>query len=249
VAERDAFGRESGEAAPTIGARESLREPEPEPASAPASEPAPDREQRNLGPGARTAASLVVALLIVAGITTAVIVGIGGKDASISSGGLSVASNVAVPSTASPQPATKPGTPAAQRSLIGRRALTGALQRLRGRGRLRLLQVAPDRVDAQLVTRAGSLRNVQVTADGALRDFGLGGSAAGGLPTIALAQVDAAAPGRIVRAAARRAGRKPSRVDYLVLLKLPTGLSWNVYFKPDSLHFMADGHGHGLIKP
>jgi hypothetical protein len=247
VAERDAFGREIGEAEPGVGATESVLEPEPAPALA--TEPAPDREPRQFGPGARTAASLVVALLIVAGITTAVIVGIGGKDDTSSSGGLSVASNVEVPSAASPQAATEPGKPAAQRSLIGRAALTGALRRLRGRGRLRLLRVAPDRVDAQLVTRAGSLRNVQVTADGALRDFGLGGSGAGGLPTIPFAQVDAAAPGRLVRAAARRAGRRPSRVDYLVLLKLPTGLSWNVYFKPDSLHFMADRHGTGLVKP
>jgi len=81
-----------------------------------------------------------------------------------------------------------------------------------------------------------------VTAEGAVRDFGTAGSG-GGLPTIPFGQIDAAAPGRIVRAAARRSGRKPSRIDYLVLLMLPTGQSWNAYFKPDGLHFMADRHG------
>jgi hypothetical protein len=234
VAERDAFGREIGEAASGASA------PVPDPAPAP--ERAPSPPSPGAGSGARTLASLVVALLIVAAITALVIVGIGGKAES-SSESVSVGSRLQVPPTPAP---AKPG---AQHSLIGRSALAGALRRLRGRGRLRLLRVAPDRVDAQLVTRGGSLRNVQVTADGALRDFGLGGSAAGGLPAIPYAQVDVGAPGRIVRAAARRAGRKPSRVDYLVLLKLPTGLSWNVYFKPDGLHFMADAHGTGLTKP
>jgi hypothetical protein len=85
-----------------------------------------------------------------------------------------------------------------------------------------------------------------VTADGAVRDFGAAGSGLGGLPTIPFSQVDPAAPERIVRAASRRAGRKPSRVDYLVLLMLTNGQSWNVYFKPDGLHFSADRHGTGL---
>jgi len=231
VAERDAFGREIAEA-PAAGEAPPVAAADPVPRSG----------------AARTVAGLAVALLIVAGITAAVIVGIGAKDES-ASGSLSVGSNVELPTASAPQTAAPPAKPAAQRSLIGRSALAGAMLRLRGRGRLRLLRLAPDRVDAQLVTRGGGLRNVQVTADGALRDFGTAGSGAGGLPTIPFAQVDVSAPGRIVRAAARRAGRKPSRVDYLVLLKLPTGLSWNAYFKPDGLHFMADGHGASLIKP
>jgi hypothetical protein len=241
MAERDAFGREIGENAPSIPTSV------PTPSDTPSS-PAPRAPSTGPGNAARTLSSLVVALLIVAGITVAVIVGIGGKDDS-SSGPRSLGSSLELPTASAPQTAPPPAKPAAHHSLIGRSALAGALRRLHGRGRLRLLRVAPDRINAQLVTRAGSLRNVEVTDDGALHDFGLGGSAAGGLPTIPFAQVDVAAPGRIVRAAARRAGRKPSRVDYLVLLKLPTGLSWNVYFKPDSLHFMANGHGGALIRP
>jgi hypothetical protein len=234
VSERDAFGREIGEDAPGAPSR-----PAPAPGAAAPASPSGG------GPssGARTAVSVVVALLMVAGITGLVIVGLGGGEtgATIESAGTF---------RQAPAVAQGPGSPAydpgAPRSFIHRRALASALRELHRRGRLRLVRVAPDRVDAQLVTRAGGLRNVQVAADGAVRDLGTAGSAAGGLPAIPFAQVDAAAPARIVREAARRAGRRPSRVDYLVLLMLPTGQSWNVYFKPDGLHFMADRHGAGL---
>jgi hypothetical protein len=223
VAERDAFGREIEESAPSIT---------PEPAT-------------GGGNMARAIASAVVVLLIVAGITTAVIVGIGGKDDD-DSGGLSVGTNIQLPTTAeAPAAETGHAPPPAPPSLIRPAAFSDALAKLRGRGRLRLLRVAADRIDAQLVTRAGGLRNVQVTADGTLRDFGTGGGA-GGLPTIPYAQVDARAPARMVAAAARRAGRKASRVDYLVLLVLPGGPSWNLYFKPDGLHFAGDRHGNNL---
>jgi hypothetical protein len=153
--------------------------------------------------------------------------------------------------TTGEQPTTTGGTktkPARPASLLRAGALAGALRRLQGRGRLRLLRVAPDRVDAQLVTGSGALRNVQVTDAGELRDFGAAGAGAGGLPTIPFAQVDARAPARMVRAAAARSGRSPSRVDYLVLLMLPDGQSWNLYFKPDGLHFAADRHGSGVIR-
>jgi hypothetical protein len=171
-----------------------------------------------------------------------VAVGIGGKDSSSSTG--STIGTVADPAPVSSAPA--PGKPAAHASLISRAGFAAALDRLRGRGRLRLLRVTAGRIDAQLVTRPGALRTIQITAGGALRDFGTAGSGAGALPTVPYAQIDPAAPARLVRAAARLAGRKPSRVDYLVLLMLPSGQSWNVYFKPDGLHFMADRHGRGL---
>jgi hypothetical protein len=229
MAPHDAFGREIGEDVPSAPTATT-----PPPAETPGG---------GMGPAGRTVASLAVALVIVAGIVALVVVGLGGKESSSST---SVGTRIELP-TAAPQGTAPPSPkPAAQRSLIDRDALASALRKLRGRGRLRLVRVARDRVDAQLVTRAGALRNVQVTADGAVRDFGTAGSSAGGLPTIPFNQVDAAAPARIVRVAARRAGRKPSRVDYLVLLMLPTGQSWNVYFKPDGLHFMADRHGTSL---
>ena len=230
MAPRDAFGREIGDDAPGV----------------PTAATEPEREPRGDSPAARTALAGLVALLIVAGITAAVIVGIGGKDdSSSSSRGLSVGSRIELPTAPTPAQPTGAAPPPA-RSLIDATAMAGALRKLRGHGRLRPLRVAPERIDAQLVTRTGALRNMQVTADGAVRDFGAAGSGAGGLPTIPFSQVDAAAPERIVRAAARRAGRGLSRVDYLVLLMLSNGQSWNVYFKPDGLHFSADRHGTGL---
>jgi hypothetical protein len=186
----------------------------------------------------------VVALLIVAGIAAAVIVGIGSNENSSSSSGLSVGSSIELPTAATTPQSGNAAPPA--RSLIDRTAVAGALRKLRGHGRLRLLRVAPDRINAQLITPAGALRNMQVTADGGLQDLGAAGSGLGGLPTISFSQVDPAAPARIVRTAARRAGRRPARVDYLVLLMLSNGQSWNVYFKPDGLHFSADRHGTGL---
>jgi len=233
MAPRDAFGRETGEDAPGVRAVS-----------------APDLPRPPRGPGARNLASLAIVLLIAGGIAAAVIVGIGGEDkvVTVTMTGPAPAQAASTPSAPAAQGTAPP--PARPRSLIRSAALSIALRKLQGRGRLRLLRVAPDRVDAQLVTGAGALRNVQVTAGGELRDFGTAGSGAGGLATIPLTQVDTAAPGRIVRAAARQSGRSPSRVDYLVLISLPgIGLSWNAYFKPDGLHFMADAHGSGLRRP
>lgn len=237
MTERDAFGRETGEDATGLGTGS--------PATAPTS------GQRagggGLGPAARGCASLLVALLIVAAITVAVIVGIG-TSTSTSDTSTSSSSAATAPTPRAVSAAPAPARPAAPPAGLGTRSLiregnfARALRRLRGRGRLRILRVAPDRMDAQLVTSGGRLRNVQVTSDGSLRDLGTAGSGAGGLPAIPLARVDAGAPQRIVRAAARQAHANPSRVDYLVLLELPNGQAWNVYFT-SGLHFTADAHG------
>lgn len=200
---------------------------------------------RRRSPVPRRALGGLAVLLVVAGITAAVIAGTGTEKSSSSSTALSVASSASVPSRSAPAKPPRYAPPPA-RSLIDRTSLAGALRKLRGHGRLHLLRVAAERIDAQLITRAGALRTMQVTAGGALRDLGAAGAGLGGLPSIAFSQVDPAAPARIVRVAARRAGRRPSRVDYLVLLMLPNGQSWNVYFKPDGLHFSADRHGTGL---
>jgi hypothetical protein len=227
VTERDVFGNEIPSTPDA---------PRPKPAGP--AEPSPRR-------GGTAAAFLVVAL-IVAGVVALVVVGLGGKDdpATTSSGAV-----ITPQAPATTQQSTGgSATPPKPASLLRAGGLAAALQRLHGRGRLRLLRVAPDRVDAQLVTSSGALRNVQVTNRGALRDFGAVGSGVAGLPTIPFAQVDTRAPARMVRAAAARSGRSPSRVDYLVLLMLPTGQSWNLYFKPDGLHFAGDLHGSNIVR-
>ena len=227
MTERDAFGNETSSAPDA---------PRPEPAGR--SEPSPRR-------GATAAAILVVALVI-AGVVALVVVGLGGKDDSATTGS-GAAITPQAPATTQQQ-AGGYATPPKPASLLRAGALAAALRRLHGRGRLRLLRVAPDRVDAQLVTSSGGLRNVQVTSRGALRDLGAAGSGLAGLPTIPFAQVDTRAPARMVRAAAARSGRRPSQVDYLVLLMLGTGQSWNLYFKPDGLHFAGDLHGSNILR-
>jgi len=170
---------------------------------------------------------------------------LGGRDDRTTVGNAAATTPQAPPAT---QQATGGyATPPKPASLLRARVLADALARLHGRGALRLLRVAPDRVDAQLVTGTGGLRNVQVTNTGQVRDFGTGGSVAG-LPTIPFVQVDSSAPARLVRTATARSGRSPSRVDYLVLLMLSTGQSWNLYFKPDGLHFAADRHGSSVVR-
>jgi hypothetical protein len=235
VGELDAFGRQKGEEPTGLGT------------GAPTTAPSSGQRARGIGPGVRLGASLLVTLLIAAAVATAVIF-LPGTSAETKIGSAPVGTSkpsgtvLAIPP---PQFAAKPPSGLAGRSLITPLNLARALGRLHGRGRLRLLSVRSDRIDAQLVTGGGKLRNVQVAFDGRLRDFGAHGSGAGGLPTIAFARVDPAAAQRIVRAAARRAGTKPARVDYLVLLELPNGQSWNVYFK-SGIHFMADAHGANL---
>jgi len=236
VTERDAFGNEipsaPGAPRPEPAERAEPAEPSPPP-------PPPPRR------GGGTAATILVVALIVAGVVALVVVGVGGKENTATSSSGAVITPQAPATT---QEATAGhATPPKPASLLRARVLAAALARLHGRGALRILRVAPDRVDAQLVTRTGALRNVQVTNTGQLRDFGAAGSVAG-LPTIPFAQVDTRAPARMVRAAAARSGRSPSRVDYLVLLMLPTGQSWNLYFKPDGLHFAGDRHGSSVVR-
>ena len=202
----------------------------------------PAEPPRAPSPARRTALGVVVVALIVAGAVAAVVVGLGGKDHPASQSAAAEAPTTEQPASAGLAPPPRPA------SLLRPRVLADALARISGRGRLRLLRVAPDRVDAQLVTPSGASRNVQVTAAGRLRDFGTAGSGAAGLPTIPYTRVDVRAPARMVRAAAARSGRPAQRVDYLVLLMLQDGQSWNLYFKPDALHFAGDLHGQHVVQ-
>ena len=52
----------------------------------------------------------------------------------------------------------------------------------------------------------------------------------------------AAAPGRIVRTASRRAKRDPSGVSYLVLANFGDKAEWQLFFD-DGLHFSASANG------
>ena len=74
---------------------------------------------------------------------------------------------------------------------------------------------------------------VQVRADGTVSDVAT--PVGGGVKRL---RVNTSAPNRIVRRAAKRAGRGPERVSYLVLL----GNEWQLFFD-DGLHYSASANG------
>ena len=128
-------------------------------------------------------------------------------------------------------------------SLLRPAAFGRAMKRLRtgGHGRLTNLRVAPDRIDATTVTKDGRLRLVQIVPGGALNVLQTTGGFAGA-QTMALKGIDAGAPNRLTRAAARRLGQPAGRVNYLVLSEFAGARQWNVYFKGGQI-FSADARG------
>ena len=129
--------------------------------------------------------------------------------------------------------------PSARRADFG-----AAIASLRGSGlgRLRTLRLAPERIDAQLVTADGRLRSVQVVPGGKRSNLS---TSAPGFPTTAtmsLGAINRGAPQRLARSAARRAGRPVSAIDYLVLVDIVGTASWVVYLK-DGRSYLADAAG------
>ena len=120
-----------------------------------------------------------------------------------------------------------------------------ALAQLRGRaiGRVQTLRLAPERIDAALLTRRTTLVNVQLRHDGKFQRFSETGGGFGHLDTIPYARLDPAAPQRLVRAAAAKLHRPTSRIDYLVPSITSGAVTWGAYFKGGAI-FLADARGH-----
>jgi len=136
-----------------------------------------------------------------------------------------------------PTPAAPPPTGVEGGSLLRPAALKAALDKMPA-GSIVSLRVAPERIDAQVIVD-GQMHVVQVTSSGEVSDVGTPAS----VPELAKLRVDAAAPSRIARTAARRAGRDPSAVDYLVLMNLGGKREWQLFFKDDGLHYSASANG------
>jgi hypothetical protein len=118
-------------------------------------------------------------------------------------------------------------------SLVRPANFTAALTQIRtqGGGRLTHLRVAPERIDAQLLTRAGRLRSVQVKPGGKLERFGPdSGAGFDQSATIPFARLNPAAPQRLARAGAERIGVPVSTLQYLVPTKFNGSLMWAAYF-------------------
>lgn len=130
-------------------------------------------------------------------------------------------------------------------SMLARRNFSRAMDRLStsGLGRLRTLSVRPERIDAQLLTKGGSLRSVQIkSGDSEINDFGAGGGGFSHLETIPFAKVDAGAPARLARSAAGRVRKPVSQIDYVVLLSFAGKPLWSAFTKAGK-HFQANAHG------
>jgi hypothetical protein len=193
--------------------------------------------------------TIALAVLVVVGGGLVALVFAGGGSTTHSGSATSVAAPAPAPAPAPARRAPGDRTPASPsetpaRSLLTRRAFAPALAGLgkSGLGRLRTLTVRPRRIDAQLLTPGGRLRSVQVASGGAAHTLATSGAGFGALPTIPFARVDAAAPARLARSASQRLGQSPSNVDYVVLLRLGSALTWSVYMR-DGKHFLADAHG------
>jgi hypothetical protein len=126
--------------------------------------------------------------------------------------------------------AASPGT-----SLLQPAGLKAALAKL-PKGKLQLLRVAPDRINANVMV-GSKMHVVNVAADGEVTDIATPGTSIGG--TI---KVNSAAPGRIAATAAKRTGRRISSVSYLVLIHILGKDEWQLYFD-DGTHFSASANG------
>ncbi len=243
MGERDAFGREIGEDPLAELGWQTTGTPDPTPAPAPAASAEPQfsapqqqqqfsppplpRYQRRRRGGLGFVVMIMVLVIAIAaagGIVSLVSVTGDAVD------GLEGAIRNAVPTAVAPTPV---GTESG--SLLRAKDLKAALAELPP-GEIRLIRVAPDRIDAT-VTSGGKTQLVQVTADGDVRTVTTPTS----IPGDAV-KVNSAAPARIVRTAARRSGRDPSTVNYLVLTAFGDKAEWQLFFD-DGLHYSASANG------
>jgi hypothetical protein len=169
-----------------------------------------------------------VVLLTILGVLTAAIVGLV-NSVDVTTGGTSGPAKI-IPDAIKPKPAPK-GLGAG--SLVRPDNFTAALTQIRtkGGGRLTHLRVAPERIDAQLLTGAGRLRSVQVKPGGKLERFGPdSGAGFDQSTTIPFARLNPAAPQRLARAGAERIGVPVATLQYLVPTKFNGRLMWAAYF-------------------
>ena len=143
------------------------------------------------------------------------------------------------------QPPPAPPTGLGPRSMIRHAHFAPALAKLRHHlGRLTSLRLAPDGIVAQLVTRTGRLRNVQIGYKNDLREISLTGPGFTNVPTLSFASIDTRAPERLVRGAAAKAHIKATSLEYLVLTRAFTdSITWFAYFK-NGHHYAGDTAGH-----
>ncbi len=130
-------------------------------------------------------------------------------------------------------------------SLVRAASFSAALKKLQQAsiGRLTDLRLAPERIDATLLTPGGRLQSVQLSPGGALEKFG-GPSGPGfdSNPTIPFARLNPAAPERLARRGAEELRDRTSQLQYLVPTFTSGQLTWAAYF-PHSRYVLGDSAG------
>jgi hypothetical protein len=248
MSERDAFGREQGEdTLADMGWNSSVR-PQAAPAPAPqatftAGDLPPDGPPPAWTPGPRqtyvrrrrrSAFGVIVPLFVIAIFA----VGIGGVVTAFNAG--SDALDGITSSIESSTNGTATTTPSDGTTLIDAKALASALDKLPA-GDIQMLRVAPERINANISVN-GKLHVVQVTAGGDVSDVTTPADGQGDS-----VKVNPAAPARIVRTAAKRAGRRPSDLNYLVLMHLAGKDEWQLFFA-DGTHYAGSAGGTKVRK-
>ena len=182
-------------------------------------------QRRGAGRGCLIATIVVLAIfgLLIAGIAGLV------SSVDIKTGGTSGGTITSAPETAKPAPQGL-----AAGSLVRRGNLAAALKQIQtsGGGRLTQLRVAPERIDATLLTPAGRLRNVQIKPGGQMERFGPdSGPGFDQASTIPFSRLNPAAPQRLARAGAERIHVPVSTLQYAVPTVFSGALTWAAYFK------------------
>jgi hypothetical protein len=214
--------------------------------------PATTRAYGRPSGGRRAARGLVVLAVLAAGIGAVALYAVPGIRDAVDeiSRQIDEAGDLAAPggdAAGGGSSEARPPTGLGRRSLLLRGNLAPALRRMRARagGRLLMLRVAPDRIDAQVVTQDGRLRSAQARHDGQVAIISdVEAQGARGAGTYSWSQVNASAPRRIVRAMQR--GRPTREVGYLVLMNAG-GLRWSA-FRQDGTGFTARADGRGVTR-
>jgi hypothetical protein len=148
-----------------------------------------------------------------------------------------------VPGFTPPAPEAAPPVGLQAGSLIRPGELRRALAELRSKqlGRVQSLRLAPERIDAALLSQDGALKSVQLRHDGDFQEFS-STPGLGHLEAIPWSRLNPAAPARLVRQAARRMNEPADQINYLVPSLIGGKVIWGAYFKGGQI-FQGDARG------
>ena len=211
------------------------------PAPAPAAPPQQPRERVVVAPGMRPrkrrrGMARLIVLLVFGWIAFNVISGIAGKVDE-------VARTITIPNLSPPEAAKAP-VGLEQGSLLRPAKFREAIAQIRrrGEGKLQNLRVAPERIDATLISDRGTLINVQVSATEGYRRFSESGPGFTASDAVPFGKLDARIPRKVTRAAAERVGAPVDQINYLVPSLSDGKVVWGAYFKNGAI-FLADARG------